>query len=1025
MATPRQRPQTVAFVPQGTNQAKGSRSLPLGSLVEATNVRQLKEDEWRKRWGFARTSPSVDASVYVGPPVGAAYAGGALVERDAVGQFWASDEAVTTRRYRGSTVGARPFPTYQDAGITHSSSVVGQGPRRSVTVLGASSDRWVFTVCNGNFQRTITRSDGAVKLSASSTTSANVQQLAAVWDPVNSFMWVLALNAAGSTVTSYKYDSAGAFVSSATYSSPTGGTSLDAKWLSSPGEMAVVIAAYDSATPRCRVTQSYLNPSTGQPKGAPAAVNLDVTPHANRPDTCGGVRILISSGATTWYYSFWRASTNANTLDLILNSVTTSTLANAGSTVLTSVATTAGEDWLGVTSGYVDTGTGNRVVFAQPLKPDTTAVYVYDLATTRYTWDGAVTTTVTIGGWLASDPCLVGSTWYVVTGRDSGYYLTIPNSSGINERVGELYLRDSNGNIVSQILPGTAPPVWHQGATLSNDFATVQYFQYDQFVTNLLLIGSDKLVMTCGRTGELWPNSPPVVTTWNFSAGYGPPVALGNIAVFPGPVVLAAGPKDYFAELFPLHPPPAPRVAFGAAGASGVAGVCFTYRIVRSDGTAWETAPGPAITGTFFFNDNSVVIPPLKHQLGPSVTVQVCMYSTIAGGTLFTLQAVQENNTGASSLSFKIWPLTESFAQPAALHTNGGGLSNATPPPARCLTLWRDRLHLSGTPTDGEAWHSQEISEGLAPTFNEVLRSFWQDAQGPVLGLKAVDWNYLAGFKRNGIGVIGGPGPDGRGQGAYIWQTLTTEKGLSDTGLNSLLSTPFGAAFQNEADGRACLVSPGLQIQEIMQGADTSRTLTVGATVLNEPERQAWFYCTDGTLLVMEYAWAGETKNLVNCWRKWSSANLLRAYGAVMTPTGPLHIESNGVIRTQSANWVDTGSGASVDVLMALETGRMSPFGLMQEGGVVGAHVLGQHIGASSLRVTVTCDDGTPSVHNVTTSSPVDYSMKPAGGFRCKEVRVRIEETASGNEGFVFEGVALDVVPYGRTRILPVGQRIA
>lgn len=473
-----------------------------------------------------------------------------------------------------------------------------------------------------------------------------------------------------------------------------------------------------------------------------------------------------------------------------------------------------------------------------------------------------------------------------------------------------------------------------------------------------------------------------------------------------------------------MHPPPVPRS--GTLGGAGTAQVCATYRFRDSAGRPYESSPSPSVTQTTWSGTSTVSVATLKHSLG--VGAEICLYATPNGSSILVLQAVVPNSTAVNSVTIPIWTIVDNFPQTTPLYTNGGGLSNAIPPPCRSVALWRDRLHLSGTPEDGEVWHSQEIVEGLAPTFSEILRSFWQDGQGPILGLKAVDWNYLAGFKRNAIGVISGPGPDGRGnQGAYTWQTLTTEKGLSDTALNSLLSTPYGAAFQNEADGRICLVSTGLQVQDIMQGADASRSLTVGATLLHEAERQAWFYCTDGTLLVLEYAWAGETKNLVNCWRKWSSSGLVRAYGAVMTPSGPMHIESDGKLRTQAADFYDSLGGSTFPVLMALETGRMAPFGLMQEGGVVGAHVLGQHIDQSDLRITVTCDDGTPSVHNKTTSSPVDYSCKPAGGFRCKEVRVRVEETAqagANGAGFVFEGIALDVVPYGRTRILPVGQRI-
>ncbi len=1034
MATPSSKPQTIAFVPQGVNVARASRSLPIGALVEATNVRQVKEDEWRKRPGFDRDVPSVDSSAYGNASQGDSVYAGALVERDLAGQFWSYDDANNTRRYRGffgSGAGQRPFPSYQSAGIPQSPTTVVDGPRRSQMVLGASSDQWVFTVGQDQFQFTIFGSNGTVRKAVTTQSSTAIQQIAPVYDPINSVMWALALNATGTTVTSYKFDSTGLFVNSFSYHAGlVGGSTIDAKWLSSPGEMAVAVAQYDTATPRCRVTQSYLNPSTGQPRAAPAATNFDITPNANRPDTCGGVRILVSSGATSWYYAFWRASATANTLDLVLNTVTTSTLANGGAAILTSLTTAAGDDYRGVTSGYVDTGTGNRVVFAHAKSPTTAASgsRTYDSVVARYTFNGASTTSLTVarGAWLASDPVLVGSNWYFATGRDAGYNV-VPAAYGEFHRQGDLYLRESAGAIVSQVLQGNGPCWWHRPISLYNETAGVQANAYDQSVTALLSPATNKIALACGRTGELLQAPEQIIVGWDFAATYGSPVAIRDTAIFPGPIPLAVGPRQTARELFPLHSPPVPRVTLGAAGASGVASVCCTYRFIGPDGEAYETAPGPAFTGTYFFNDSSITCPTLKHIVG-GVRAQVCMYATAAGGSIFSLQRIIENDPSVNEVAFgTIWPVATDFPQFVALHTNGGGLSHAPAPPCRSVALWRDRLHLSGTTTDGEVWHSQEITEGAAPDLNEALRSFWNDAQGPILGMRPVDWNYLAALKRNGVGVAGGPGPDGRGLGAYSWQTLTTEKGLYSNGRHGLLSTPFGVAFQNDADGRICLVTTGLQVQDIMQGADTYRATAAVAAVLNEGARQAWFYLSSGTILVLEYAWAGEAKALKECWRTWSSANLLRAYGAVMTPGLPIHIETSGAVKFPiEGQWVDVGASNSSNVNMALETGRLAPFGLLQEGAIAQVHILGQHITADNIRVSITPDNGSASVHDIATSSLLDYSMKPAGCFRCKEVRVRIEETDSvGSEGVVFEGVALDVVPFGRSAVKPVAQRIA
>lgn len=1052
MATPRSKPQTIAFIPPGVEQSVGTRSLPLGRLVEATNVRQIKKGEWRKRPGFARTIPTDDVGVYSGGGVNmqSVYAG-ALVERDAVGQFWAYNSAGTIRRRMGiapaGLTGARPFPTYQDAGIDQAPNppiVVGGtvtefGNRRSVMVLGANSDKWVFTVGDGQFQYAVTGADGSIKKPATVQTSTTAYQLAAAYHPGQSRIYVLVTDGT-SLVTTYSFNtSTYVLAGSAAYAAGvTGLTGVDVAYLSSPGEVAVVIMSYDTGTPRCRARHSYLDPATLAPKGAPAAVNVDVTPHANRPDFCGGGTILISSGATSWYYAFWRAAAASLTLELVLVQVTTSTLAAAATTQLATVAVSAaGDDWRAVASGWVDLGSGNREVLAQTYGPTTR---FSDCDVRRYTWNGSVVTNtlVAAGATLASKPALLNSAWYFLTIRDTGYPILGSGStvSKYNVRRGEMYLRSSSGAVLAQMFEGgDGPHMWHRAlAPDQTSTPNIDIAISDAFVTTLVSPAANTLACAVGRSGDQFWHQQTTVVTMDFAAAYGSPVALGGLAIFPGPVVCAAGPGDNLAELFPLHPPPVPVVALGNAGVTGATQVCVTYRIVRSDGRIWETAPSQPFEGTLFYN-NTVTVQTVKHLYSTSAQIQLCVYAPLLGSTILLLQQVKRNDPTVNSVNMQAWSLEpdEPYSS-TALHTNGGGLSHAQPPPSRSLTLWRDRLHLSGTPTEGEVWSSQELVEGEGANFSEFLRSNWNDGQGAILGLKPVDHNYLAAFKRNGIAVASGPGPDGRGGNPYTWQTLTTEKGLSDAALASPVSTPFGCEFQNEADGRWCVVGTDLQVRDIMQGADSHRTKTVACALLVESERQVWVFCTDGTLLVRGYAFPDAERPLGDWW-KWSSTGLRRAYGAVITPTGPLHINVDGALQSPAAaTWRDTGDGGTLYAIdTAIETGRLAPFGLLMEGGVVGTHLIGEVVSAGLgdilAQVTVTPDDalvGSDHEIFIADGDDYDFSMKPTGCFRCKEVRVRVEEFATGNlEGCIFVGVALDVVPYGRTRILPVGQRIA
>lgn len=1000
--------------------------------------------ELRKRQGFSRTSVSTDSGI-LGTVLDGANVNGSDVLRDATGQFYSYDPQQAKLLLQGNEFRS-PIPVLKGGiesidGI-HSTSAINCGTNLflwGVSDPGSGVNRIVYQINNAT-SGNLVAGYGVLGISG-------VLQAQAVYDGSGS-IWMFYHD--GTTIKSIKLSAASGstLAGPTTYVTASGGraiSGLHAERDATSGNIIVVWQEFLGTS--IAHGHSLLDTATGAPKGSPAAVLTAVVVTGTNVNTACGIRILKYSGANgKFYYAFWRASDAASPrLDLMLIQVTISSLAIDTTTNLRAITTgmTNDAEIRGVCSGYV-AANGDRVVLNQYILNNTSTERTENYLVSKTTWDGATATTADFarGSWLASDPAqLTGDSsleWYVMTGFEDGL-------SGF-QRV--LHLRKSDGDIQSQVLSlGRAPPVFQNDRPPLQSSTSAQLGQHVCSVADFESPVTGKFVTGVGVGTDNVTSYKPNVLTWDFTVTLGKPIPYKGGVVFPGGVPCFVGPNDYLQPLTPLLSPSYLTTAAGGGGAVGTVQVAVVYRYVHADGTITRSAPIEASIASAT-DTATITFPTLRHHIGAFSGAfakwQAEIYCSTVGSTIPTLQYVVEGTVFGGDSIASLTPFynaataatTGIITSGVTLYTAGGAPSNSPAPPCRWINSWRDRLILGGTEVDGEIWVTQEFEEQTGPTFNAArLRYFWTEGEGPITAGEVISWDYFSMFKRNRVGILSGPGPDGRGlNGSYIPQTLQGERGTTNP--TSVFHGPDGTYFQDSSTGRICTVTASGQVVENMQGADDSRTSTVLCSAYLEGDSTIGnagmmiYGLTGGVYLVQDVRWPlpGAGGQPTRQWSKWNSnASALSTPGTILVASDGLHIwEAGGPLRKfKTSDFTDDGGGGNGSYLQKIKTGKMSPFSANGEGMIDQIIIQAHYQGAHTLRITVTPDGGTPSVHTHSASSPGVWVVEPSGCLNVCEVEIQIEETSSTTEGFILEAITMMAKPNKYVRLLSTTQKVA
>lgn len=1003
--------QDIAFFFGGVQQSKSKRGLRPGELIEAINVRQIVEDEYRKRPGFDRVVPTPDSGSFVANGESFVADGVRLLARDGADTVFA--RSGSTLLNRGTSKRALP-KVYTGQPV--------ENAKRPLTVT-VGSNYWVFTKSTTTVSFTIFDiATGAIvggPITFTPTSGAGaLRGIAAEYDG-STYVWVLATFTGDTNVQSLRFTAASP--STAPTVTPVylafGITAqgVDMHRLAS-GAIAVAILGSQAASPiGASLNVSYLNVATGTATAGSVTTNLAGVGGGNAGQ--GHPSIFLSNGSNgNWYVTFVMGRTGlaggGAGAAVVLATVVVATLATTA-IALGAIADNAA-DVRGFAVGYL-AANGDRVVFAGGLQGTSTGPFASVL--TRYTYNGATTSTsIRRYSYPVSKPQVVGSSWYLLTGYEDGTAFAFSRS---------YFLIDSDGNIVTQIGYGQASA---PGLIATDTGATVAR---ESWTTPLRVSGNSldcSLLINIGGGSSSANDFAPALTKIDVANAWTAPARIRDgVAAWPNGTPIRAGSQDNQRELVPmLSPVNATFTAGAGVPLAGPTVIQYVYRLLDADGTRYQTAPSPAQTQTFNNGGGcQVTVKPLTHML-PNTTAWIELYLSAVSSTEPILHTVIANDTTVDTITVTVTPSTIPTAE--TLYTFGGGLDNAPLPSGRFVSLWRNRVIVG---SGSEIWPSLELEIGVGPRFNESLVTEWADGEGDIIAGAPVDWNYFALFKRNAIAVISGSGPNatvgGGVNGNYEPQTLRVRKG--DINPRSILTGPMGCYFQSRADGRIYCVTPSAEVVDVSQGMESYRAMDVTATNWVERDRQLHFFLEDGAIMVLDYAHP-TPEQPAGRWSRWATSALLVACGAAVDTDGtPVHLETTGAIRTPGAGWTDATATTPAEVLMALTTGDLAASGQLKGAFRIDAvHVLGEWLATNTSRVTVTSDYGSTATTHTSasiTASPQELYIRPAGHARAQSARLKIEETSSAGEGFVFTGVSLTVQMHGRAKFPSNSRRVS
>lgn len=290
------------------------------------------------------------------------------------------------------------------------------------------------------------------------------------------------------------------------------------------------------------------------------------------------------------------------------------------------------------------------------------------------------------------------------------------------------------------------------------------------------------------------------------------------------------------AEMGFLWYPEAITAATAAGTMTGVFSYIITYEWTDAGGNIHRSAASPPLTLSLTANSVTLTLPTIgiTWRQRPQFTsflgsvlaenaaaaVQICVYATVANGTIYYFIGSRTNDTTTSSVTF---PDTVGGVSTAPLlYTTGGVMDNYLPPSSRLCVTHKNRFFLSGCDDPTVIWPSKAFTSGEVPGFNEDMNLA---ATGIVTAMASMDEKLIVFVRRGtdqyGIEYIVGDGPFDTGA-SNDWtnppQPVPANVGALDQ--RSIVVTELGCMFMSptgapNGGGGIFLLSRDLQVHYI------------------------------------------------------------------------------------------------------------------------------------------------------------------------------------------------------------------
>ncbi len=585
---------------------------------------------------------------------------------------------------------------------------------------------------------------------------------------------------------------------------------------------------------------------------------------------------------------------------------------------------------------------------------------------------------------LASKPCMIGTTIYLLTAYQSPYQ----NS---------YFLMDSSGNILSRLA------YQNGGGYLTHGTPTAQVngtnIQIPYLIKDLIqAVNKNTNTPNGSQTAGIYSQTG--INISNFTLG-NDTLACAEIGAnlnITGGFVWAYDGYTPVEQNFFLYPDSV--VATTATGGGGITEQQYYYQVTYewtdNQGNAFRSAPSIpfTITTSTATSTNTINVPTLRLTYKTANPVKIVVYRWSTAQQLYyqvtSITAPTLNNTAVNSVAIVDALSDAAILGNNLLYTTGGVVENIGPPAFRSVFTFDDRLWGIVSEDPNLVWFSKQVIENTPVEMSDLFTIFVAPgigAQGPTGALTCgapMDDKAIL-FKSRALYYVNGSGPDNTGASNQYSQPIFITSMVGCSNQQSIVFQPQGLMFEfaSESGNQIWIVGRDLSTQYIGAPVESlTKNATVTSAIAVPGTNQVRFNLNNGTTLMYDYfygQWGTFSTNAI-------SSTLYQGLHTYINPYGSSFQETPGV-------YLDGTS----PVLLSFTTGWLNLSGLRGYERIHEYSFLGVYYSPHKLRIQ-TAYDYEPAEHN-TTFSPSNFSPvygdepiygngSPYGGNNIEQFRV-------------------------------------
>lgn len=283
---------------------------------------------------------------------------------------------------------------------------------------------------------------------------------------------------------------------------------------------------------------------------------------------------------------------------------------------------------------------------------------------------------------------------------------------------------------------------------------------------------------------------------------------------------------------------------------------CYEWK--DNQGNIHRSAPSIPITITIAGGPKSVdfVVDTLRltAKKDNRTNVMIVVYRTAVNGTIFyrdsSFSSPTFNNVHADTVTYTSTQSDNTLQGNDILYTTGGDLDNLSAPSCKYISVFKNRIFLSGLEDENQVWYSKFNGSGEPVQFAGELTLNVDPQGGPVSALSVLDDKVIL-FKKDRFYITYGDGPNNAGQNGNFAQPqfVTADIGCSES--RSIVRVPQGLMFKTQKGIYS--LNPSLGVEYVGAPVEDFNGLTITSATLKSDANQIRFCTMDGNALIFDY----------------------------------------------------------------------------------------------------------------------------------------------------------------------------